>query len=266
MLSLIKKNAVLSRVAYRYFNYKIAKKQYRENQDVLHNLEKWKNIHNGARCFIIGTGPSLTIEDLELLKDEITFGTNRIYELFDATKWRPTYYINQDSYLIKTFADTISNIECEARFIPVTFRNLFPIRGMEFFLLKEKEYYPKKAPFSIDISKYIAQGFTVTYGAIQLAIYMGFKEIYLLGVDHNYNISRDAKGNIVRNEDTEKNYTKGLRDNINNGNLPRIEETTIAYETADIVSRQKGVRVYNATRGGKLDAFERVDLDKLFSK
>ena len=49
-------------------------------------------------------------------------------------------------------------------------------------------------------------------------------------------------------------------------NLPRIEESTIAYETAEKISRKMGVRIYNATRGGKLDSFERVDFDLIKKK
>ncbi len=37
------------------------------------------NIHHGQRCFIIGNGPSLQRTDLTKLKDEFTFGMNRIY-------------------------------------------------------------------------------------------------------------------------------------------------------------------------------------------
>ena len=59
-------------------------------------LKKYKNIHKGQRCFIIGTGPSLSVEDLEKLKGEITFGSNRIFEIYSQTDWRPTYYMNQD--------------------------------------------------------------------------------------------------------------------------------------------------------------------------
>ena len=51
-----------------------------------------KDIHRGKRGFIIGNGPSLTVADLEKLKNEITFASNRIYLAFDETNWRPTYY------------------------------------------------------------------------------------------------------------------------------------------------------------------------------
>lgn len=262
----IKRNKVLSKIAFAWLNERIAKKQQRENKEVLAKLKPFKGIHSGERCFIIGTGPSLTIKDLEALKGEITFASNRIYEVFDKTDWRPTYYVNQDHNLIRNFVERIKTVNAKNIFLPVDYKDSFTQENARFFVLKHKEFYPKKAPFSCDISKFLAQGFTVTYGAIQIAKYMGFKEIYLLGIDHNYNVFRDAKGNIVREEKTKSNYSSAMTEYISNNDLPRIEETTIAYETAEKISRKKGFRIFNATRGGKLVAFERRILEDIIGE
>lgn len=257
----VKNNAFLSRLAYGYINRKVAKEQYSRNKDEMLKIEQLKDLHKGERCFVIGTGPSLTTADLELINNEVSFATNRIYELFDKTDWRPTYYINQDHTLIKEFSDEIKNVDSKFVFLPVDYRSEFSGDKYRFFVLKHKEFYPKPAPFSFDISKYLAQGFTVTYGAIQIAAYMGFGEIYLLGIDHNYNIIRDANGRPVRQENGGSNYSSGIKEYIDIKNLPRVEETTIAYETAEKVSRNSDFRIYNCTRGGKLEAFERKNLE-----
>jgi len=60
--------------------------------DRYRGLKKFKDIHRGKRCFIVATGPSLTLEDVEKIKGEITFGMNSVYKLFDKTDWRPDYY------------------------------------------------------------------------------------------------------------------------------------------------------------------------------
>src|SRR5699024_7865108 len=59
-------------------------------------IEALRNCHKGERCFIIGNGPSLRAEDLDKLKNEITFACNRINLIFDQTDWRPTYYCITD--------------------------------------------------------------------------------------------------------------------------------------------------------------------------
>ena len=53
---------------------------------------------------------------------------------------------------------------------------------------------------------------------------------------------------------------------ISTNAIPRIEETTIAYETAEKVAYKKGFRIFNSTRGGKLEAFERKNLDEVLGE
>lgn len=261
--SFIKDNATLNKIGTNLLYARVAKYQRFLGKQSLELLKGLKGSHKGERCFIIGTGPSLSIEDLELLKGEVTFGTNRIYELFEKTDWRPTFYINQDSDLIRTYSDRIKMVPSVISFLPIDFDELFIGDNYRFFVLRHKEYYPYLAPFSKDISKQVCQGFSVVYGAIQIAVYMGFTEIYLLGVDHNYSISRDAKGRPIREESSSKNYPIGMNEYSNMNNLPRVQESTLAFEKAEKVSRRMGFRVYNATRGGKLEAFERCQLEDI---
>ena len=56
-------------------------------------FEKYKNIHENKRAFLVANGPSLNDIDLDLIKDEISFGMNRISLAYKNTKWRPTYYL-----------------------------------------------------------------------------------------------------------------------------------------------------------------------------
>ncbi len=248
-------------------DYLISQKQYFENRSICNELKKYKNIHKGQRCFIIGTGPSLTARDLDRLKGEITFGSNRIFEIFSQTDWRPTYYMNQDYKLICKFEKEIKELSVRRKFMPIDCKNIFEGEtDISYFVLRHKEYYPKDADFSRKIDKYMGQGFTVTYGAIQLAFYMGFSEVYLLGIDHNYSISLNEKGIPVM-DDGVQDYFKGSKASNQGLNLPRVVESTVAYMTArKFADKQPNFAVYNATRGGKLEAFERVCLDEVLKK
>lgn len=240
-------------------------RQKKQFSSIVDKMSEYKNSHKGERCFIIGTGPSLEPEDLDKLKEhgEICFGSNRIYEIFDKTGWRPTYYANQDFQLIEKSSEKIKELKCKQKFLPVDVKKFFNNEDdITYFILKHKEYYPKDAEFSFDLADYLGQGFTVTYGLIQIAKYMGFDEIYLLGIDHNYSISLNEKGVPVYNDT--KDYFEGAKATNQGINLPRVVESTVAYMTAEKVSRKNDFRVFNATRGGKLEAFERVDFDSLF--
>ena len=103
----------------------------------------------------------------------------------------------------------------------------------------------------------------MTYGAIQLAVYMGFTEIYLLGVDFNYSVTIDHEGNIMKH--------KGVKDYFSNDNnenliLPNLEYSLLGFKAAEKFANENGLKIYNATRGGKLEVFERIELDVLFNK
>lgn len=242
-------------------------KQYLQNRSTCNQLKKFKNIHKGQRCFIIGTGPSLTTEDLELLKDEICFGSNRIFEIYPRTSWRPTYYVNQDYPLLKKYVNEINALTPKAVFLPIDVQPSYGHNPLaHFFVLRHKDFYPGDAEFSEHLHRFLGQGFTVTYGAIQLARYMGFSEVYLLGIDHNYSISLNEKGIPVTNEGV-KDYFQGSKASNQGLNLPRVVESTMAYMTArKYADRHSDFAVYNATRGGKLEAFLRVRLEDVLVK
>ena len=248
-------------------NYLFSLKQYYENKAECDMIKQYRNLHKGKRCFIIGTGPSLTPGDLNKLQNEITFGTNRIFEVFSQTEWRPTYYMNQDYKLICTFSNDIAQLSASRKFMPIEAKKFFAEQNdISYFVLRHKDFYPHSADFSTNISKYLGQGFTVTYGAVQMAYYMGFSKVYLLGIDHNYSISLNENGIPVM-QDGVTDYFKGSTANNKGLNLPRVVESTMAYMTArKFADAHKDFTIYNATRGGKLESFERVDLDEVLNE
>lgn len=230
-------------------------------------IEKYHNLYQGKRCFIIGNGPSLRVEDLEKLKGEITFGTHRIYKLFGNTSWRPSFYFAQDYKMIKENFDSISAISSKEKFIGMVSWNKYPyIRGATFANMILKTFYPEPPEFSDDVSKEFYEGKTVTYMCLQFAIYMGFTEIILLGVDHNYDVVLKADGSVQINEGVKNHFDAdvGHTEMNPNDNLPQLDKTSLAYVTANEYANKHSVKILNATRGGKLEAFERVDFDSLF--
>lgn len=214
-------------------------------------LKRYKNKYSGQRCFVIGNGPSLRIEDLERLKNEVTFGSHGIYFCYDDTDWRPTFYCAQDFKLINDRYDSIKE-KCKdsVSFFGVVRNFKYPIfnkRDIEVSLINEP-FLENGPRFSSNAEYGVYEGMTVTYFIIQLAVYMGFNEIYLLGVDHFYS---GEEGEHFSKDDVCTNK-------------PQTDKSTLSYINAEIFSRSNGVRIFNATRGGHLEAFERVDFDCLF--
>lgn len=229
------------------------------------NLTQFKNKHLNKRCFIIGNGPSLRVGDLEKLENEITFGFNRIYYLFEKTHWRPTYYCSEDEKIVFSSRDEIENLKIKHKFFPVNFpwdyKIFFNRSNYYIFKIGDSNVEPK---FSNDIVKRIYWGNTVAYTAIQIAVYMGIKEIYLLGVDHNFNKVINDKGEITIDESAKDYFTDDYNFNKEDLYIPNVEKSTRAFIAAKKYADKNNINIYNATRGGKLEVFERVEFDTLF--
>lgn len=217
-------------------------------------LNSFKDKYKDKRVFIIGNGPSLTTEDLDKLTDEVTFATNRIFALYDKTKWRPSYYFCQDTKTIINNSEEIKKNIKSQKFMRNLGKRRFPDKNTIFYYIssEQKEGLPQ---FSSDITKCVYEGATVSYSMIQFAVYMGFKEIYLLGMDCNYTIT---DGKIAKDS-----YPEGMYDENKSGYLPEIEYNIKAYKEAKKYTEDHNIKIYNATRGGKLEVFERIDLDKV---
>ena len=73
-------------------------------------LEAFHNIHQGKRCFILGNGPSLKQTDLSKLRNEYTFGMNRIYLAFEELGFQTSYYVSVNDLVIEQCAKEILNL------------------------------------------------------------------------------------------------------------------------------------------------------------
>ena len=232
---------------------------------------KYKNKYVGQRCFIVANGPSLRAEDLDLLhqRGEITFGMNRIYKLFDQTQWRPTYYVCEDELIAQSQQMEINAIEAKEKFIPIELKwwHGVNIENAAYFHLNYQEAKRYPYSFSTDVAHQLDCRGTVTFSCMQLAAYMGFTEIYLLGVDHNYQVTIDIDGNVVVDPNAKDYFCEGYDTDIKDVVVHDMGNNTRAYMDAKKYcdSTNGKVKIYNATRGGKLEVFQRVEFDLLFT-
>jgi len=132
-----------------------------------------------------------------------------------------------------------------------------------------KEIYTKNnslRDFSTDLSQGIVAGNQVTYVMLQLLIYMGVKEIYLLGVDFNYSFPNGSNEKEITCKGEINHFHK---DYFSKGELwtnPDLENSIRDFEAAQEVANIKGVKIYNATRGGCLEFFPRVSFDQILKE
>lgn len=230
----------------------------KQNKD---KLSKYHNIHKGKRCFIVANGPSLKTTDLSLLKDEITIGMNRIYLNSGEMGFVPTYIVVQDIAIqLLQFRDDLDDLKLP-KFFNWNARKHFTNKDNLAFI--RSGYTPH---FSTDLTKSSWAGHSVTMICIQLAFYMGFDEVYLVGKDHNYE-QKGTPGALVYSTGDEKNhfvqgyYKKGMA-----WRIPDYKGEELAYKMSREAYEKHNRIIKDATINGRLNVFEKVDYYSLFKK
>lgn len=240
--------------------------KYMKSDDAA-SVKSLKNKYYKQKCCIIGNGPSLTVADLEKINC-ISFGSNYIYKIFNHTSWRPDFYCCFDNAVLKKIEDEIPKIPVNIKFIDYSTKKLFSpdpsiiaLNRINKFTLDP--YSPQMAMISEDIDKYLGCCYTVTAECIQLAIYMGFKEIYLVGVDHGFSTYYNRKGKlIVSNKGNGNHFYKENKVAAANAGCPFIVER--GYELCKELAKQKHVKIYNLSRTTNLEIFEKRNFEDYF--
>lgn len=225
-----------------------------------------KDVHVGERCFIVGNGPSITMEDLDLIKGEQSFATNGIYRCFSETQWRPTYYLSVDRTCIAVDGKNIAGLAVPVILMDRIAQHYLDHKPGNLHYLNlhmdgfsSRKYTKSNISFSVHPEKCLYGGYTVTYAAMQLALHMGFKEIYLLGVDHNYAWEVTSSNKIIVRGKQNDHF---FEDGGPQGHL-YYEGVEYAYRLAKDEAEKRDAVIFNATRGGDLEIFDRVDLNAI---
>ena len=218
----------------------------------------------GKRCFVMGNGPSLLKCDLSLLKNEVTIGSNAQYLAWDTMGFIPTFLTVEDRLVAEDRADELCALERPTKIFPRDL--LYCLRNSRntIFINFVRDYQPFPK-FTSDFQDIVYWGGTVTMLNLQLAYYLGCSEIYLIGFDHNYQVPKDVKNYVITSEGNDVNHIhpdyfgKGYR--WHDPNLARMEQS---YAEARRFLDAKGIPIKNATVGGHLEVFERIDYPSLF--
>jgi len=240
-----------------------------------------KNKHKGERCFILGSGPSIKDEDLKPLKNEIVFALNNFYVHDDfseimrgevekyymtapihppqtETEWKDWFsdmeqHMPKNVNLIFGISNQNNNIKSilSHHNLFVNFKKYWYYAGINI-----NDYYNYK-PRDIDITRMTWIADTISIYSIIVAIYMGFSEIYLLGMDHNY---------ICNNKSNYRFYKDGIHQNDEDERM--LKDTSLTkhlsfsiykiFHQYELLSNNSDTEIYNTSRNSLLDIFEYV--------
>lgn len=244
-------------------------------------LLDFRNKHQGERCFIVGNGPSLIPDDLEKIKNEISFGVNKINEIYRDTDWRPTYYLASDPLLLEKQNMRMAEIKMKSTVLLDSdfFEGIIPELRDDVVWYHHVSRYTVVPEFSNRPDEIVYEGGSVLFHAIQFAVFMGIKEIYLIGVDNNYRTKMLNDGRVVLDffsDSPTHFYSSGDEERIiqescegwmdyNNLKKTGIYDSNEMWKAVKYHCEINSVQVYNATRGGMLEIFNRIKLEDIIN-
>jgi hypothetical protein len=223
-------------------------------------LKQFQNRHKGEDCFIIGSGPSLNTMDLTLLHQYHTFGLNKIYLLFDRFDLDLTYLVAINRLVIEQSALVYQDL-------PIT---LFLNYKNAHKIITKKDniylvYTGAKYTFKPDITRRICEGATVTYVALQIAYYMGFRNVFLIGVDHHFKVQGKPYAKQFRQGEDTDHFDPNYFGN-QEWQLPNLKASEFAYDLAKHFYHKNDRRIYDATVNGKLNIFPKISFEEALER
>lgn len=228
--------------------------------DSIRKLEALRDSHQGERCVIIGNGPSLKNTDLSKLKKVFTIGMNRFYMAFPDLGFTTSILLTVNDLVIEQCADDLRKLP-----IPtfVSWRGRKHIQPAPNLHYLYTSYI--KPRFSGDATGRLWEGATVTFVAMQLAYFMGFKQAILIGVDHNFTTKGTPNTTVVSAGDDPNHFHPGYFGQGFRWQLPDLDTSEIAYHMAKEAYGKDGREILDATVGGKLTVFPKVDYDSIMA-
>ncbi len=237
--------------------------EYRFDQrgrDSAGRLEEMRGQYRGRRCFILGNGPSLRDTDLELLRNEYTFGLNRIYLLFDKIGFETSFLVTVNRHVIEQSPAELMEAS-STKFVSWRARALLPERSDVTFLRSVRGPL-----FSTDpVREGVWEGGTVTFVAMQLAYYLGFEQAILLGVDHTFATQGPPNQLVTSTGDDPNHFDPNYFGAGYRWQLPDLETSEYAYRLARRQFEAAGREIIDATVGGKLTVFRKIPYEDAFS-
>jgi hypothetical protein len=250
-----------------------------------------KNAHKGKRCFILGNGPSLKHHDLSKLTDEYVFTVNNMIKTETFNMLKPNFHLFFDPAFFDFFFSPNPENNLAIEQIKKSLIDNPNMTLFSSFRLKSKsskvfpdvnshymfnnKMYTAQLKKSSSIHRNTPAFQNVILYAINIAIYMGFEKIYILGVDmtgfldaYEHDVTEAKAGHFY--ETSKENFQKliAFKEENKLDNEFYLKAFGKTFEHFKLMERKvssKNAKLYNASAHGALDVVERVNYKKLFS-
>jgi len=241
----------------------------------MNKITHLKGIGRGKRIFLVGNGPSLNDMNLDLLENEDSIAMNRIELIYPKTKWRPSYYIFcssncQDRRWGKGWSKSVVKASKEPKTTPLIwnrYKNNIENNAGEsldestiFLDTFSENRVGNDDCFSTNAEDRLDKSGTTMNVALQLAYYMEYDEVYLIGIDSNWKTLSDSKQN---DKGDENHFHPEYHASIGNG-AHEFWRMNTTHKTAKKFYDERGTTIMNAGINSAIDAYEKVDFNSLF--
>lgn len=230
------------------------------HNDRLITLGSLANRFKGERCFLIANGPSLKKTDLTLLKNEFTIGLNRIGLNLENMGFEPTALCCVNGHVLDQFRTDFEQ-SSSIKFLSDAAKPWIKNTWNTFFMgsISKAGYFEK------DLRRQEwCEGWTVTYCALQLAYFLGFEEVILVGLDHSFKNSGDPNSAVVAQGEDENHFHPDYFGKGVTWQYPDLERSEQHYRIALQTFQEAGRRIFDATIGGCCTIFPKVKYEGCF--
>jgi hypothetical protein len=225
------------------------------------DLAALRDRHRGQRAWIIGNGPSVRPEDLAAIPEaDVKFCFNRFYLSYGLHPLRETYVVSADTLMIADFGQEMIDRSAGLALFCLGREHAGNLRGPHVLLPPFDGALPL---FSMEPAAYVGVGGSSVVVALQLAHYMGLRDVLLYGIDYSFSMTlvRDPRFPFPISYDDGNHFIPSYR-SAKPWCPPTWRDISAGFLNARVAYETTGGRVRNATRGGRLEVFERVDFDR----
>lgn len=220
------------------------------------SLKRFYNVHKNEDLILICNGPSLNNINFQIFNNQIIMGLNKIFLGFDKFNFYPRYYLATNKKVIKSSLAAINDLNC-LKFTPTHSQDILKNGPLNYFL-----NISKKENFSLDITKGVNEGYTVTYVGLQLAYFMGFSKVVLIGLDHRYSFQGEPNQESFLKGDDPNHFDSSYFKNQSWDN-PDLENSERYFKIANEVFKKDNREIIDATVNGDCHIFPKMKLEEV---
>ena len=232
---------------------------------------RFRGRHAGQRCFILGNGPSLREQDLRPLHEQVVITCNQGYLFAERVGLRSAYHAIVDPvFLTPAYSACLDELAARSRsglcmLTTIEIADALRERGagadvfeIHQFLISDEAEQPVDR--LADPTQAQLGFLSVIHMAIATAMYMGFKEIILLGCDMDFFI--DPEKPMLHSYEEERFGQAGKTvSQLYGGTQVDVMAWCLrefrGFDALKKTAEFHGIRIVNAGTGGMLNVFER---------